>query len=51
MDVSASFRFLVDALAAWHVLVPDWRGFGLSATPADGYWFADCVVLTSMRSC
>jgi pimeloyl-ACP methyl ester carboxylesterase len=44
MDVSASFQFLVDALAhEWHVLAPDWRGFGLSETPADGYWFADYV--------
>lgn len=44
MDVSASFQFLVDALAGdWHVLAPDWRGFGLSATPQDGYWFADYV--------
>lgn len=44
MDVSASFQFLVDALPGdWHVLAPDWRGFGLSATPEDGYWFADYV--------
>ncbi len=29
MDVSASFQFLVDALAGdWHVVAPDWRGFG-----------------------
>ena len=44
MDVSASFQFLVDALSAdWHVLAPDWRGFGLSETPQDGYWFPDYV--------
>ena len=44
MDVSASFQFLVDALqGSWHVLAPDWRGFGLSATPHDGYWFQDYV--------
>jgi pimeloyl-ACP methyl ester carboxylesterase len=44
MDVSASFQFLVDALAGdWHVLAPDWRGFGLSETPQDGYWFSDYV--------
>jgi pimeloyl-ACP methyl ester carboxylesterase len=44
MDVSASFQFLVDALAGdWYVLAPDWRGFGLSSTPQDGYWFADYV--------
>src|SRR5208283_3635145 len=40
--VSASFQFLVDALAGeWCVLAPDWRGFGLSEWPAVGYWFAD----------
>ncbi len=44
MDVSASFQFLVDALSRErHVLAPDWRGFGLSGTPQDGYWFADYV--------
>jgi pimeloyl-ACP methyl ester carboxylesterase len=44
MDVSASFQFLVDALAGdWYVLAPDWRGFGLSSTPHDGYWFPDYV--------
>jgi pimeloyl-ACP methyl ester carboxylesterase len=44
MDVSASFQFLVDELRApWHVLAPDWRGFGLSQTPPDGYWFPDYV--------
>jgi pimeloyl-ACP methyl ester carboxylesterase len=42
--VSASFQFLVDAFAReWHVLAPDWRGFGLSETPQDGYWFLDYV--------
>ena len=47
MDVGASFQFVVDALAAaegfdrW-VIAPDWRGFGLTATPdADTYWFPD----------
>ena len=26
----------------WHVIAPDWRGFGLTATPgADTYWFPD----------
>ena len=34
MDVSASFQFVVDALAKdrW-VIAPDWRGFGLTETP------------------
>jgi pimeloyl-ACP methyl ester carboxylesterase len=44
MDVSASFQFLVDALAGqWCVLAPDWRGFGLSEWCRDGYWFADYI--------
>ncbi len=43
MDVSASFQFVVDALRRdWHVIAPDWRGFGLSgAGPGDCYWFPD----------
>jgi pimeloyl-ACP methyl ester carboxylesterase len=43
MDVSASFQFLVDALRGdWHVIAPDWRGFGLSDRAKDGaYWFPD----------
>jgi pimeloyl-ACP methyl ester carboxylesterase len=43
MDVSASFQFLVDAMAAdWDVYAPDWRGYGLTAWPdADCYWFPD----------
>jgi len=43
MDVSASFQFLVDALQGdWHVIAPDWRGFGLTdRSGADSYWFPD----------
>jgi pimeloyl-ACP methyl ester carboxylesterase len=43
MDVSASFQFVVDALRRqWHVLAPDWRGFGLTDRGAgDCYWFPD----------
>src|SRR5574341_1308559 len=38
MDVSASFQFLVDALA------PDWDGYGLTAwSGADSYWFPDYI--------
>ena len=47
MDVGASFQFLVDELTRadgferW-IIAPDWRGFGLTATPqADTYWFPD----------
>lgn len=42
MDVSASFQFLVDALQRdWHVIAPDWRGFGLSERVDGAYWFPD----------
>jgi pimeloyl-ACP methyl ester carboxylesterase len=42
MDVSASFQFLVDGFARdWHVIAPDWRGFGLSEWRSEGYWFPD----------
>jgi pimeloyl-ACP methyl ester carboxylesterase len=44
MDVGASFQFLVDALQReWHVIAPDWRGFGRSDWCADGYWYADYI--------
>ncbi|MBS0308196.1 MAG: alpha/beta hydrolase [Proteobacteria bacterium] len=43
MDVSASFQFVVDSLQRdWHVIAPDWRGYGLSQrSGSDTYWFAD----------
>jgi pimeloyl-ACP methyl ester carboxylesterase len=43
MDVGASFQFVVDHLQGdWHVIAPDWRGFGLSQrSGADTYWFPD----------
>jgi pimeloyl-ACP methyl ester carboxylesterase len=45
MDVSASFQFVVDALAGeWDVYAPDWRGFGLTEWgKSDSYWFADYI--------
>ncbi len=45
MDVSASFQFLVDALATdWHVVSPDWRGYGLTGWSTSGcYWLPDYV--------
>jgi len=45
MDVGASFQFVVDALQGnWHVIAPDWRGFGLTErTRSDTYWFPDYV--------
>ena len=43
MDVAASFQFVVDCLQQdWHVIAPDWRGFGLTErVHGDCYWFAD----------
>lgn len=43
MDVSASFQFMVDCLKQdWHVIAPDWRGFGLTEwAHSDTYWFHD----------
>ncbi len=43
MDVSASFQFLVDALAgSWRVVAPDWRGYGLTSWSTAGcYWMPD----------
>ena len=45
MDVSASFQFVVDGLQRdWHVIAPDWRGFGLTDNSGgDSYWFADYI--------
>jgi pimeloyl-ACP methyl ester carboxylesterase len=41
-DAGATFQFLVDELDADHrLLALDWRGFGRSQWPADGYWFPD----------
>ncbi|MDH5208587.1 MAG: alpha/beta hydrolase [Burkholderiaceae bacterium] len=42
MDTGDTFQFLVDAMADRRsCIAPDWRGFGRSAWPADGYWFPD----------
>jgi pimeloyl-ACP methyl ester carboxylesterase len=43
MDVAASFQFVVDCLQGdWHVIAPDWRGFGLTERAGtDTYWFPD----------
>jgi len=41
-DTGATFQFVVDALASrWHVVAPDWRGFGRTAHAAGPYWFPD----------
>lgn len=42
MDSSPSFQFVVDALQqAWHVIAPDWRGYGASEWLGRPYWFPD----------
>jgi len=42
MDASATFQFVVDALAQeWHVITPDWRGYGASEWLGRPYWFPD----------
>ncbi|MEQ1440024.1 alpha/beta hydrolase [Fontimonas sp. SYSU GA230001] len=44
LDVSATFQDLVQPLLDHcQVLAPDWRGFGHTQWPADGYWFQDYV--------
>jgi pimeloyl-ACP methyl ester carboxylesterase len=42
MDSSATFQFVVDALSReWHVIAPDWRGYGASEWLNRAYWFPD----------
>ena len=42
MDCSPTFQFLVDALQQpWHVIAPDWRGYGESEWLSRPYWFPD----------
>ncbi len=42
MDTGDTFQFLVDALPDRRTCIaPDWRGFGRSEWPAEGYWFPD----------
>jgi pimeloyl-ACP methyl ester carboxylesterase len=47
MDVGASFQFVVDAFSdafasGRQIIAPDWRGYGLTETPAlDNFWFPD----------
>ncbi len=42
MDASATFQFVVDALReTWHVIAPDWRGYGATEWLGRPYWFPD----------
>jgi pimeloyl-ACP methyl ester carboxylesterase len=41
-DTGESFQFMVDALQRdWPLVALDWRGFGRSEWPQQGYWFPD----------
>lgn len=43
-DAAATFQFVVDKLASdWHVVAPDWRGFGCTEHTASSYWFPDYI--------
>ena len=40
MDTSATFQFVADALKkSWHIIAPDWRGYGASEWLSKPYWF------------
>jgi pimeloyl-ACP methyl ester carboxylesterase len=42
LDSGETFQFMVDALRRdWPLAALDWRGFGRSEWPAEGYWFPD----------
>ena len=42
LDCSPTFQFVVDALQqSWHVIAPDWRGYGESEWLSQPYWFPD----------
>lgn len=44
LDVSATWQPVVEPLLdRFQVLSPDWRGFGHTEWPQDGYWFPDYV--------
>jgi pimeloyl-ACP methyl ester carboxylesterase len=41
-DTGDTWQFLVDSLPdSWSCVAPDWRGFGGTEWPTEGYWFAD----------
>jgi pimeloyl-ACP methyl ester carboxylesterase len=42
LDAGETFQFIVDALKKdWPIIAPDWRGFGRSEWPQEGYGFPD----------
>jgi len=43
-DTGDTFQFMVDAFRHdWALVAPDWRGFGRSEWPQEGYWFPDYI--------
>lgn len=41
-DSGSTLQFVVDALSRdWHIIAPDWRGFGKTICHASSYWFPD----------
>jgi pimeloyl-ACP methyl ester carboxylesterase len=41
-DAGSTLQFVVDELSSdWHIVAPDWRGFGRTACRASSYWFPD----------
>jgi pimeloyl-ACP methyl ester carboxylesterase len=43
-DTGATFQFMVDEFERdWPLVALDWRGFGGSEWPQEGYWFADYI--------
>jgi pimeloyl-ACP methyl ester carboxylesterase len=44
LDVSGTFALVAEPLSRhYQVLAPDFRGFGYTEWPADGYWFEDYI--------
>jgi pimeloyl-ACP methyl ester carboxylesterase len=42
LDAGETFQFIVDAFKRdWPIIAPDWRGFGRSEWPQEGYGFPD----------
>jgi pimeloyl-ACP methyl ester carboxylesterase len=42
LDAGETFQFMVDAFKKdWPIVAPDWRGFGRSEWPQEGYGFPD----------
>jgi pimeloyl-ACP methyl ester carboxylesterase len=44
LDTGDTFQFMVDAFKRdWPLVALDWRGFGRSEWPQEGYWFPDYI--------